>query len=67
MYQIYFENHLGMLELCDFFCSSKSALWRMFFGWRKTDRKGSYYKFTKTQYARIVKSAKILFDDYKVY
>ena len=60
MYTLHLENDPDMIELCFLFCEAKSPIWRMFFGWRKTNRHGAYFKLTRKQHARILKSAEAL-------
>ena len=62
MYKLYLENDEDVIELCNLFCEAKGFFWNLFFGWRKTNRHGAYFKFTKKQHDRILKSAEILFD-----
>lgn len=62
MYKLYLENDADVQHLCLLYCDAKSFLWNMFFGWRKTNKHGMYFKFTKKQHDRIMLSAKTLFD-----
>lgn len=62
MYKLYLENDESVQHLCLLYCDAKSFLWNMFFGWRKTNRHGMYFRFTEKQHKRIMFSAKILFD-----
>ena len=47
MYKLYLENDADVIELCNLFCEAKGFFWNLFFGWRKTNRHGAYFKFTK--------------------
>ena len=60
MYKFYLEKDADMIELCSLFCEAKGFLWNLFFGWRMTNHHGAYFKFTKKQHDRILKSAEIL-------
>ena len=62
MYKLYLENDADVIELCNLFCEAKGFFWNLFFGWRKTNHHGAYFKFTEEQHKRILKSAEILVD-----
>lgn len=60
MYKLYLENDPDMIELCTLYCHAKNYFWNLFFGWRKTNHHGCYFKFTEKQHDAILKSANFL-------
>ena len=62
MYKLYLENNEDVIHLCHLYCDAKGFLWNMFFGWRKTNKHGNYFKLTKKQHDRILLTAKILLE-----
>ena len=62
MYKLFLEIDPDVIELCNLFCEAKGFFWNLFFGWRKTNRHGAYFKFTEKQHKKIIESAKVLFD-----
>ncbi len=60
MYKMFLETDESMQRLCLLYCDAKSFLWNMFFGWRKTNKQGMYFKFTEKQYERIVLTKTLL-------
>jgi hypothetical protein len=61
MYRLFLEKDEGMQHLCLLYCEAKGFWWNMFFGWRKTNKQGMYFKFTKKQYERII-TAKVFLE-----
>ena len=62
MYKLYLENNEDIIELFMLYCEGKSFLWKMFFGWRKTNKHGAYFKLTEKQYKRVIKTAEIILE-----
>lgn len=63
MYHLYLENIPEVAELCGLYCDAKPWLWRLFFGWRKTNWHGAYYRLTEKQHKQIMEVARKLFLD----
>jgi hypothetical protein len=56
----YLETDNNMIELCNLYCRAKPWLWRLFFGWYKTNSYGAYFKLTEKQHDEILRVAKEL-------
>lgn len=50
MYKLYLEDNEVMQGLCCAYCEAKPFWWKWFFGWRKTNRHGMYFRLTPKQH-----------------
>lgn len=50
MCKLYLEDNEIMKALCIVFCAAKPFWWRWFFGWRKTNKHGMYFRLTPKQH-----------------
>ena len=53
MYRLYLVDYEKATALFDLYCQAKPWVWRLFFGWRKANRHGAYYRLTEKQYKLI--------------
>ena len=59
------ETHEIMIDLCWLYCDAKPFYWKWFFGWRKTNSKGSYFRIGEKAYQEILKLA-YKWDEYEI-
>lgn len=65
MYKLYLEDNEVMQGLCSVFCEAKPFWWKWFFGWRKTNRHGMYFRLTPKQHNFIMEWAYKI-DEYEI-
>lgn len=62
MYRIFKIEDELVKELCFLYCDSKSYLWNLFYGWRRTHKNTYYFKFTEKQWSKILKTEMNIYD-----